>query len=330
MALPTGPEQLRLRLTVMYNALAVIKLKHPGRNELADISADLFEKYKDYLLGDYVYGLWSAESAGAMILLWTLVLGYEHAIRKFANRLVSQEGYKLGEALRKAWKDATIKEKHFISPLSLYGKRTAEPPPVPSAGAERPGKGGKKGGGLCSPGRWPPDRRSLADGDGWSWLRNKLFEKAARRVGSVEELERGLPHGGWRRRWLPASQGPALHRGSGRYLAALAVIIEDEEKDEAADPRRYPWGEGQPPDNFLCRDKLRAPGAREKKQLVLEAMDRKEIPFSIVGDIKKAHRRFKHLAKEQGFLACQLDAREGPVGQLDNSCVYITLWAPLA
>ena len=45
------------------------------------------------------------------------------------------------------------------------------------------------GGGLCSPGRWPPDRRSLADGDGWSWLRSKLFEKAARRAGSVEELE---------------------------------------------------------------------------------------------------------------------------------------------
>ena len=34
---------------------------------------------------------------------------------------------------------------------------------------------------------------------------------------------------------------------------------------------------------------------------------------------KKAHRRFKH----QGFLACQLDAREGPAGQLDNSCVYL-------
>ena len=38
------------------------------------------------------------------------------------------------------------------------------------------------GGGLCSPGRWPPDRRSLADSDSWSWLRDKLF--------SVEELER--------------------------------------------------------------------------------------------------------------------------------------------
>ena len=51
----------------MYNAFAMIKLKHPGRNELADINADLVEKHKDYLLGDYVYGLRSAEAAGSMI-----------------------------------------------------------------------------------------------------------------------------------------------------------------------------------------------------------------------------------------------------------------------
>ena len=56
-----------------------------------------------------------------MIPPWTLVLGYEHAIRKFANKLVSQEGYKFGEALKKAWKDATIKERHFISKGSKKG-----------------------------------------------------------------------------------------------------------------------------------------------------------------------------------------------------------------
>ena len=124
----------------------MIKLKHTGRAELADITADLFEKYKDYLLGDYVYGLRSADTAGSMIPPWTLVLGYERAIRKFANKLVSQESYKFGEALKKAWKDATIKERHFISPLSLYGKRSVESPPAPPRGAEKPGKGNKKGG----------------------------------------------------------------------------------------------------------------------------------------------------------------------------------------
>ena len=73
-----------------------------------------------------------------MIPPWTLVLGYEHALRKFANKLVSQKGYKFGEAFKKAWKDATKKERHFISPLSLYGKRSEPPQPT---GAEKPGKG---------------------------------------------------------------------------------------------------------------------------------------------------------------------------------------------
>ena len=60
-----------------------------------------------------------------------------------------------------------------------------------------------------------------------------------------------------------------------------------------------------------------------KETVLLEAMERKEFPFLIVGDIKKAHRRFKHLRKERGFLACQLDSRDGPEDQLDDSCVYV-------
>ena len=104
--------------------------------------------------------------------------------------------------------------------------------------------------------------------------------------------------------------------------SVLGRIVEDEEKDKKRLIHDATHGV-RVNHRIKCRDKLRAPGPREKKQLVLEAMDRKAGPFSIVGDIKKAHRRFKHLAKEQGFLACQLDARDGPVGQLDNSCVYI-------
>ena len=69
------------------------------------------------------------------------------------------------------------------------------------------------------------------------------------------------------------------------------------EGQETPHPRRYPWCEA------LSVTSLGHPGAREKKQLLLEAMERKEDPFSIVGDIKKAHRRFKNLAEEHGFLA---------------------------
>ena len=46
-------------------------------------------------------------------------------------------------------------------------------------------------------------------------------------------------------------------------------------------------------------------------------MEKGESAFSMVGDISKAHRRFKHLADEHGYLACQLDG-DGP-----DSPVYI-------
>ena len=127
-----------------------------------------------------------------------------------------------------------------------------------------------------------------------------------------EEIEEGLME----------KMSPETFRerfGENTAIAALAVIVEKDKKRLIHDAT---YGV-RVNHRIKCRDKLRAPGACEKKQLLLEAMDRKERPFSIVGDIKKAHRRFKHLAKEQGFLAGQLDARDGPVGQLDHSCVYI-------
>ena len=71
-AMETGPEQLRMRLTVMANALIMMKMKHAARNEQKDITLYFLEKYKDYLLGDYVYGLRASDDYGGMIPPWTL------------------------------------------------------------------------------------------------------------------------------------------------------------------------------------------------------------------------------------------------------------------
>ena len=49
----------------------MIKLSHVNRIELSDVTSNIFEKYKEHLLGDYVYGLRSAEGVGA-IPPWTL------------------------------------------------------------------------------------------------------------------------------------------------------------------------------------------------------------------------------------------------------------------
>ena len=55
--MPTDAEELRLRLTVMQNALLMMQAKHPDRRELSDVSKEILEKYKEYLLGEFVLNL---------------------------------------------------------------------------------------------------------------------------------------------------------------------------------------------------------------------------------------------------------------------------------
>ena len=50
-----------------------------------------------------------------------------------------------------------------------------------------------------------------------------------------------------------------------------------------------------------------------------------------MGDIAKAHRRYKHAAKEHGYLACQVDAKEEVPGDPASQTVYVNnlRWGPL-
>ena len=54
-----------------------------------NVNFALFEKYKEYLLGDYCYGLRSSEDSGSLVPSWSLVLSYEHAIRKHAYKVMA-------------------------------------------------------------------------------------------------------------------------------------------------------------------------------------------------------------------------------------------------
>ena len=104
--------------------------------------------------------------------------------------------------------------------------------------------------------------------------------------------------------------------GDHRAIAALAVIVEDEDKGKKRLIHDATHGV-RVNHRIKCRDKIRAPGAREKKQLLLEMIEGGKTAFSVVGDISKAHRRFKHRQDEHGYLACQLG------GEGDDSPVYI-------
>ena len=84
--------------------------------------------------------------------------------------------------------------------------------------------------------------------------------------------------------------------GEHRAIAALAVIVED----EAIGKKRmiYDATHGVRVNHrYVAVDTLprqdTGVGAREKKQLLREMMEARQVAFSVVGDIAKAHRRFK-------------------------------------
>ena len=110
--------------------------------------------------------------------------------------------------------------------------------------------------------------------------------------------------------------------GEHRAIAALAVIVEDElvgKKRMIHDATHRVRVNHR----IRCRDKIRALGAREKKQLLREMMEAREVAFSVVGDIAKAHRRFKYREEEHGYLGCQIDAKEEIAGDPNSQTVYV-------
>eukprot|EP00439_Symbiodinium_sp_Y106_P007140 s5626_g1.t1 len=107
--------------------------------------------------------------------------------------------------------------------------------------------------------------------------------------------------------------------GENRAIASLAVIVEDEEKDKKRIIHDATHGV-RVNHRIRCRDKIRAPGAREKKQILRELQANKEIAYSVVGDISKA---YKHQASEHGFMGCQIDGEETVDGDPDSQIVYV-------
>ena len=78
----------------------------------------LFGKYKEYLLGDYCYGLRSSEDSGSLVLPWSLVLNYEHAIRKHAYKVMATAGYTFGAALVHSYREPSVKERNFTTHMA--------------------------------------------------------------------------------------------------------------------------------------------------------------------------------------------------------------------
>eukprot|EP00435_Cladocopium_sp_Y103_P074484 s15_g49.t1 len=100
--------------------------------------------------------------------------------------------------------------------------------------------------------------------------------------------------------------------GEARAVASLAVLVED----EALDKKRviHDGSHGVRVNHRIrCLDKLRMPGGREKRYLLEQFQRDGSVVFSLIGDFGKAHRRFKYLRSEQGFLACRVREDENVI-----------------
>ena len=102
--------------------------------------------------------------------------------------------------------------------------------------------------------------------------------------------------------------------GGNRAVAALAVLVEDEVSGKKRVIHDGTHGIGVN-NRVRCRDKVRMPGPREKREVLEELEESREVVMALVGDFEKAHRRFLYQKSERGYLACKV--RE------EDSFVYI-------
>ncbi len=104
--------------------------------------------------------------------------------------------------------------------------------------------------------------------------------------------------------------------GRNRAIAALAVLVEDENTGKK---RIIHDGSHDILVNhrIRCLDKLRMPGGRKKRYLLKKFKKKGDVVFSLIGDFGKAHRRFKYVREECGFLACKV--------KKEDTVVYVNL-----
>jgi len=122
--LPRDPEELRARITLLGTAWQLAAFQQTGCAVVQGLVPQLFTEYFDYLLGEFVLKLYGKDECGNTVggPPWSLILSYEHEIRREAMRQV-EKGTPLPLALRMAWRDPVTKDRFFTTPLSLKRSR---------------------------------------------------------------------------------------------------------------------------------------------------------------------------------------------------------------
>jgi len=132
--MPSTTEEYRKVMRVEMFSLLSMAAPYKAKNWLHGLEASHFNKFVDYIMGDRVLGIQIPSSAGHGVQQkvkpdWSIVLSFEHKLRKEAMRLITHEGHSMATALQAVAKDADLKEAFFTTPVALRAATPSEVPP---------------------------------------------------------------------------------------------------------------------------------------------------------------------------------------------------------
>ena len=121
--LPSNTEDYRRVMRVEMNSWLCMAARYKAKSWLHDLTADPFNKFVDFILGEKVYNIHGpsvhGESSQRVKPDWSIILNFEHRLRKEAFKLVVRDGFALADALRNVIRDAELKETYFTTPVAL-------------------------------------------------------------------------------------------------------------------------------------------------------------------------------------------------------------------
>ena len=130
--MPVNSEELRSKLKLEGNTLLMLTARFRTKTWFQGLTATVFQRYLDYILGEKIYQLQISKGDGSSQTIWSnpswdLMLSFEHKLRKEAYRRASREGRTLVATLDEVITDSNLKETYFVTPLTLELSRRAQP-----------------------------------------------------------------------------------------------------------------------------------------------------------------------------------------------------------
>ena len=179
-AMPSGPEQFRMRLRIERNLWLFMSTKFSNRNWLTSLRPAMWDNYCDYFLGKRVLLMEVPimDSAVRVSLSppWSMILSYEQDCRKAVFKNIREKGVSMEDALLAVCSNSEIREFSFTAPIALSGRTTRKWKGEPAEEGEGKKKRKENGKGRKGRGKGGGSKGS-GEGKGKGKGKGKLLSK---------------------------------------------------------------------------------------------------------------------------------------------------------